>query len=114
MFRGEVSDDRGAKVMRTRAPELARVIARMLNGEDVDRAQVQERSPVSRYQVAHGRSEDEQLIIGVESSVRNPSRFGDGVLASTDDASLAHEAARLLNEIDPRPRPRVQRGMGWW
>jgi len=40
--------------------------------------------------------------------------IGDGVIAMTPDAPLAESVARKLNEIDPRARPRVTRGMGWW
>jgi hypothetical protein len=109
-----VLDEQGEAVIRTRSPELAHAIARMLNGQEVERSQVADHSPVSRYQVAHGQTESERLIVGVESNARNPSSFGDGVLARTDDASLAVDTARLLNDIDPRPRPRVQRRMGWW
>jgi hypothetical protein len=70
--------------MCTRSPELAQVIARLLDGERIEHSQ-------------------KRLILGVESSVRTRSKFGDGVLASTRYAALAVEAARLLNEIDPRP-----------
>jgi hypothetical protein len=67
------------------------------------------------YYVARGAGSDGQkFVVGVNSTVRNPSAFPFGLFAETTDRSLAEQIASKLNEIDPRPRPRVMRGMGWW
>jgi hypothetical protein len=87
----------------------------LLNGDELPRTQVEDTSPVPAYGVSPGRdSEGQHFVVGVQSTARNPSAFGDGLIAMTTDRSLAEQVARKLNEIDPRARPRVTRGMGWW
>jgi hypothetical protein len=115
-LRGVVIDENGGyAVMRTRSPGLAEVVTRILNGEDLEPRSVVARSPLTRYHVAHDlRSEDRRLIVAVESTARRPSAFGDGILATTDDPVLAERVSKALNKIDPLPRARVMRGMGWW
>ena len=113
-MRGEVLGGDGSSVMRTRSVRLAQVIADLLNGEGVERREVEDRAPVPRYQLSHGMPDGGCAIVGIESSVRDGSRFGDGILAATRDEGLAVRVAEMLNEVDPRRRPRAQRGIGWW
>ena len=116
LLRGAVTDmSEGREVMWTRSPGLAEVIAKILNGEDLEHRSVPTRSPIPRYQVARDpRSGGRRLIVAGESTVRRPSAYGDGILATTDDAALAESVSHALNEIDPLPRARLMRGMGWW
>ena len=115
LFRGVVLDDRETEVIRARSPRLAVVIARLLNGDEVPRTHVEDRSPVPGYAVSHaGQSPERYLVVAIQSTARSPRAFGDGVIAMTPDAPLAEHVVRKLNEIDPRARPRVTRGMGWW
>jgi hypothetical protein len=105
-MRGAVIDEiADCEVMRTRSPSLADVIARILNGEDLDRRDVSTRSPLARYQVARDpRSECRRLIVAAESTIRRPSAYGGGIVATTDDPALAETIGQALNEIDPLPR----------
>ena len=115
LFRGAVVDERDEEVIRARSPRLAAVIARLLNGDELPSTEVEDPSPVPAYAVTQGGGSDEQyFVVGVQSTARKPARFGDGLIARTVDRSLAAELVRKLNEIDPRARPRVTRGMGWW
>jgi hypothetical protein len=113
-MRGEVLDQSGSPVIETRSAQLAEVIARLLNGQSVEQSDVEDRASLPRYQLSHGMRGRQCAIVGIESSVRDSSRFGDGFLAATDDEVLAAKVAQMLNEVDPRRRPRVQRGFGWW
>jgi hypothetical protein len=112
--RGEVVDANGSTVMETRSAQLADVVARLLNGEGVERRGVDDQAVVPRYQLAHGVAGGRCAIVGIESTVRDGARFGEGVLALTGDEALAAKVAAMLNDVDPRRRPRVRRGMGWW
>jgi hypothetical protein len=114
LVRGEVLGGDGSSVMETRSVRLARVIADLLNGESVERREVEGRAPIPRYQLSHGIPDGRCAIVGIESNARDGSRFGDGVLAATDDEGLATRVAQMLNEVDPRRRPRARRGIGWW
>jgi hypothetical protein len=113
-MRGEVVQPNGAPVMETRSIRLASVIAGLLNGEQMERRDVDVQAVVPRYQLSHGLPHGRCAIVGIESTVRDGARFGEGILAVTDDDVLAEKVAGMLNEVDPRRRPRVQRGMGWW
>lgn len=113
-MRGEVVGPSGARVIETRSIRLANVIARLLNGEQMDRRGVDDQAVVPRYQLSHGVPHGRCAIVGIESTVRDGAQFGEGILAITDDEGLAAKVAGMLNEVDPRRRPRVQRGMGWW
>jgi hypothetical protein len=115
LFRGVVVVEPDDEVIQARSPRLAAVIAQLLNGDELPPTQVEDRSPVPAYAVTHGGGSDEQyFVVGVQSTARKPSRFGDGLIARTVDRSTAAEVVRKLNEIDPRARPRVTRGMAWW
>ena len=115
LFRGVVVVERDDEVIQARSPRLAAVIAQLLNGDELPPTQVEDRSPVPAYAVTHGGGSDGQyFVVGVQSPARKPSRFGDGLIARTVDRSTAAEVVRKLNEIDPRARPRVTRGMAWW
>jgi hypothetical protein len=113
-MRGEVLGGDVSSAMETRSVRLADVIADLLNGESVERREVEDRAPVPRYQLSHGMPDGRCAIVGIESSVRDNSRFGDGVLAATKDEGLAARVAQMLNEVDPRRRTRARRGIGWW
>lgn len=115
LFRGTVLDQRDAEVIRARSPRLAGLIAQLLNGDELPREEVEDPSPVSAYAVSRGGgSEAQYFVVGIQSTARKPSVLGDGPIARTIDRSLAEEVVRKLNEIDPRAKPRVTRGMGWW
>lgn len=114
LMRAEVIGHDGTPVMETRSPRLANVVARLLNDQVVDRREVDDRAPTPRYQLSHGRADRRCAIVGIESSARDSSRFGDGVLVLTEDEALAAKVAKMLNDVDPRVRPRRQRGIGWW
>ena len=114
LMRAEVIRGDGGAVMQARAPDLADVVARLLNGERVEPRRVDDRARTPRYQLSHGRADGRCAIVATESSARDRSRFGDGVLAVTEDESLATKVAQLLNDVDPRRRPRARRGFGWW
>ena len=115
LFRGVVLDGGESEVIRARSPRLAAVLAQLLNGDEVPRSHVEDRSPVPGYSVAHaGKSPERYLVVAIQSTARKPRAFGDGVIAMSSDAPLAESVARKLNEIDPRARPRATRGPGWW
>jgi hypothetical protein len=115
LFRGVVLDVSGNAVASTRSPRLAHVIARALNGENLPRRKVDDASPLSRYTVGRTQSPSgAYAIYAAESTARSPSEFGDGVVAFSADRALAETVANTLNHIDPQPRPRIMRGMGWW
>ncbi len=113
-MRGEVVARDGSPVMQTRSTHLADVIARLLNGQQVERRSVDDQAVVPRYQLSHGLPNGKCAIVGIESTVRDGAQFGEGILALAEDEALAVRVAQMLNEVDPRRRPRVQRGMGWW
>lgn len=50
----------------------------------------------------------------MSSAKGRPSAYGDGVIAISDDRELAERVVAKLNEVDPEPRRRAPRGMGWW
>ena len=84
-----------------------RVIAQILNGEDLPDREVEDRSSLARYAVVrHHRQESMRLIVA-EDSAHRPSAFGRGIIAETTDFSLAETVAQALNRIDPLPRARV-------
>jgi hypothetical protein len=114
LMRGEVLRGDGVLTMRTRSVELAEVVARLLDGEQVEGREVDDRALIPRYQLSHGAGADRVAIVGIESSTREGSRFGDGILALTDDETLAERVTQMLNQVDPRRRPRARRGIGWW
>jgi hypothetical protein len=102
-------------VASTRSPELADTVARSLNGEDVPRRDVGDRSPLRRYTSGRDPTDSTRtLIYSAQSIGRHPSAFGDGVIATTRDANLATRIADLLEEIDPEHRRHAKRGFGWW
>ena len=98
--------------MMVRSPALAEFLVRHLNGE---RPQVAEgdRSRSPRYTVGHTQRHGEWFVSSDASAARAPSMFGDGFIARTPDHQLAETAARILNDVDPKLRPRVTRA-GWW
>jgi len=104
----------GAFVMRTRSPQLADVIARLLNGESVPPRAVADPSGLPRYSASRDASSARGLIYSAASTARSPAAFGDGVIVVSEDRALADRVASMLNEIDPEPRRRVTRGFGWW
>jgi hypothetical protein len=117
LFRGVVLDSE-AEVVLARSPRLAAVIAGLLSGEDFPRVQVEHPSPLQTYSVSRVGLPERYLVVADWSTRSNRSPFGDwmipGMIAETQDASLAEDVAHQLNTIDPRARPRVMRGMGWW
>ena len=95
--------DAGAPLLLARSPEVARTLARLLAGEEIERHVVDDRSPWPRYETStHPRNG--RTSITSQSSVHRAGLFGDGPIAETDDTELAHRIAALLNEIDPLPR----------
>jgi hypothetical protein len=103
------------EIMRARSPHLATVIAQVLNGETLALRKVEDRSPFARYTVSRDpRSDSHRVAIGAESTVQRPSAFGYGIIATTEDVSLADKVSQALNEFDPLPRARVMRGLDWW
>jgi hypothetical protein len=53
-------------------------------------------------------------IVGATSTVRDQSRFGDGLLATTKDPRLADLVVGAMNHLDPEMLKRGRRGFGWW
>ena len=100
--------------MRTRSPRLASAIADLLNGETVERAEIDDPSPVPRYSVVRNHSNRGGAALFAESTARDPSKFGYGFVARASDADLLDRVAAMLNAIEPHLRPRVTRGFGWW
>jgi hypothetical protein len=100
-----------APVMQARSLELAELVARFLNGEDVRAREVPEPSPLSRYTVA-GPDKKGRVSVVADETARRPAAFGGGQLVRTEDAGLARRVAEMLNRVDPAPRaPSVA---GWF
>jgi hypothetical protein len=115
-MRGAVREkESGSRVMQTRSEALAQVVARLLNGEEVRRRPVDDPSPLSRYSLSQSAGKDGQWsVYAALSTAQNPSAFGDGIIARTTDEALGRRVVALLNEVDPEPRRRARRGIGWW
>jgi hypothetical protein len=108
-----VSD--GRELVVTRTPELASVVARFLDGEEIPRREVDDPSPYRRYTTGRDpRDSTRTVIYAAPSTVRHPSAFGDGTIARTDDANLAERVMAMLNDTDPDYRRKATRGFGWW
>jgi hypothetical protein len=115
LFRGVVVDASGDQIISARSPRLAEIIAKALNGDSHPHRAVQDASPLSHYTV--GRTpvpSGGYAIYAAGSTARSPSAFGDGVVAVSTDREIAEVVAKTLNQIDPEPRHRIMRGIGWW
>lgn len=67
---------------------------------------------VIRYSTASARSGSETVVVAAERG-RDAGRFGDGIIAVTDDRQLAERVAELLNRLDPAHFKPPQRGPGF-
>jgi hypothetical protein len=114
VLRGVVVVDDG-EVMWTRSPALAVAVARTLNGEEEEAGHVEDPSPLSTYSVSRAWPTPERFfVVAPEPTRSNPGKFGGGLLASSPHEEIAREVAAVLNRMDPRKRPRVTRGFGWF
>jgi hypothetical protein len=117
-YRGVVWDERGHEVLRARSTEMAKLIARILNGDAIEGRAVDEPSGLSRYSVQEDprdpRDSRRKAVVGVLSTVRDQAWFGNGLIATTEDESIARKLAAEMNRLDPEKKKREQRGIGWW
>jgi len=114
-YRGVVRDDRGHEVLRARSAEVAKLLARILNGDAIEGRTVDESSGLSRYSVqADPRDSHRKAVVGVLSTVRDRAWFGNGLIATTENETIARKIAAEMNRLDPEKKKRGQRGIGWW
>ncbi len=100
--------------MQARSPQLAALLASVLNGELVAK-QSDRPSALPRYFVQPSASSPERRVVfGMPSTARDPARFGDGRIAATEDAELAERLSARMNDLDPESLKRVTRGPGWF
>lgn len=113
LFRARVENDQG-EALRVRSPKLAQTLADLLNEGVEDSSSVPPASRVIRYSAVSGRG-SETMVVAAERG-RDAGRFGDGIVAVTDDRQLAERVANLLNRLDPahfKP-PQKGPGFGWF
>ena len=100
------ADGSDQPVLRARSPGVARMLAQLLNGEELAKRVVEERAPSPRYTTMVV-ARTGRTLITAQSTTRRRGALGDGPIAETDDADLARRLAALLNEIDPLPKARA-------
>jgi len=84
----------------------------LLDGEPVHAAEVESRSPVSRYRAVVARPGSGVTIIAADPFSSGRSMFGDGAIAATEDADLAGRLVNVLNRVDPGLKARWR--LGWF
>jgi hypothetical protein len=115
-LRGVVEDAEGHTV-RVRSLALASALVEALNaGSEVAQPHQTPDSRARRYSTLRTPNKrGDWIVVAAERGV-DPGRFGDGMIAATDDRRLAERVAELLNVLDPRhfKRPPKGSGFGWW
>jgi hypothetical protein len=109
LFRARVENDQ-EEALRVRSPKLAQTIAVLLN-EGVEDSSSVPPSRVIRYSAVSGRG-SETMVVAAERG-RDAGRFGDGIVAVTDDRELAERVAAVLNRLDPAHFKQAQKGPGF-
>jgi hypothetical protein len=91
----------------TTSERVARVLARLLNGEEVEPAAVEEQSLLDRYSVSRNPRGDRWVVTA--DPYFPASRYGSLFRAVATTEPVARRLAERLNEVDPAPRPKVRR-----
>jgi len=113
-FRARLDDEGAGTSIRLRSKRLADALAEALNA-GVDVGGHPSRSPTPRYSATRGwKPRGETLVVAVERTVRDGSRYGDGVLGATRDDDLARRVVDALNQLDPAVFKPPSTWRGWF
>jgi hypothetical protein len=86
------------------------MLARLLDGDNVEGRAVEDRSPVPPYTAFVARPDTGVTVINADGFSAGRGALGDGPIATTKNAELAKRLVEMLNALDPA-LPKARR---WW